>query len=550
VPPFSVDLGSDTVICYGTTVPLDAGISGDNYTWSNGANSKMITANNAGRYYVTVSRNTCIASDTINVQIRQEPVFAINDPKWNCAFDTAQLNASGGHIYNWLHDDGLSNYTIANPRVVTGVTKEYTVTITDTICNKSATLSTVVNALPLPNVQITKSNDIDCRNMQSQLNVTGVGTRFEWTPSPSLSSTEIKNPIATPTTTTSYIVKGTVANGCSAYDTLEVIVYPKPVIRTSNDTTICKNTAAQLWVAGGNTYEWSPSITLNNPSSSSPQASPTVNTKYYVKVTDNIACEYLDSVSVFITPDPTFTVTTDPEICKEGKVQLLATGGDTYNWSPSDGLTNANIANPVASPINTKDYTVTITKLECNQTSSLTTKIVVLPSPEINANKSNDIDCSQFQSQLTASGAAKFIWTPATTLSNANIFNPIASPNVTTSYIVKGISNLGCEGFDTVVVKVENINKSGYLMPNAFSPNNDGMNDCFRVKYWGTVDDFEFSIYNRWGVRLFRANTPEACWDGTYKGVLQDGGVYVYMIKARTFCEPKVFRKGTFVLVR
>ena len=121
---------------------------------------------------------------------------------------------------------------------------------------------------------------------------------------------------------------------------------------------------------------------------------------------------------------------------------------------------------------------------------------------------------------------------------------------MTTEYIVKGTDADGCDGFDTVVVKVERASNSEYLVPNAFTPNNDGLNDCLRIKYWGVVHEFEFSIFNRWGKRIFFTNEPGQCWDGTYKGVLQDGGVYVYLIKAQTFCEPEVFRKGTFVLVR
>src|SRR5690606_31188872 len=126
----------------------------------------------------------------------------------------------------------------------------------------------------------------------------------------------------------------------------------------------------------------------------------------------------------------------------------------------------------------------------------------------------------------------------------------VASPTVTTDYILRGTDQEGCTGFDTIQVKVELINKSGYLMPNAFTPNNDGLNDCFRIKYWGKVDGFEFSIFNRWGQRIFFTKDPEKCWDGTYKGIPQENGVYVYMIKGITFCDPEVFRKGTFVLIR
>jgi gliding motility-associated-like protein len=113
-----------------------------------------------------------------------------------------------------------------------------------------------------------------------------------------------------------------------------------------------------------------------------------------------------------------------------------------------------------------------------------------------------------------------------------------------------GTDQSGCANYDSVTVNVTNINKGGYLMPTAFTPNNDGKNDCYRVRFWGVRQELDFSIYNRWGERIFHTTNSNGCWDGTYKGVLQDPGVFIYMIKAKTSCENSVFRKGTFVLIR
>jgi gliding motility-associated-like protein len=135
-------------------------------------------------------------------------------------------------------------------------------------------------------------------------------------------------------------------------------------------------------------------------------------------------------------------------------------------------------------------------------------------------------------------------------LNNPNTANPIAIPAATTQYIVTGTDGAGCINYDTVTVNVSGDNKGGYLMPTAFTPNNDGRNDCYGIKYWGTILELEFSIYNRWGERIFFTRNPGDCWDGRYKSVPQDPAVFVYMIKARTSCEEHVFRKGTFVLIR
>ena len=86
-------------------------------------------------------------------------------------------------------------------------------------------------------------------------------------------------------------------------------------------------------------------------------------------------------------------------------------------------------------------------------------------------------------------------------------------------------------------------------VPNAFSPNNDGHDDCFGLKYWGQISSLELTIYNRWGQLLFMTTDPQGCWDGTYKGVPQPAGGYVYQIKAATACEV-AYRKGIVILVR
>jgi gliding motility-associated-like protein len=212
-------------------------------------------------------------------------------------------------------------------------------------------------------------------------------------------------------------------------------------------------------------------------------------------------------------------------------------------------LSNSSISNPVASPQTTTNYSVQITDTVCNHTSTLSTTVTVLPLPTVKASKSNDLDCSNDVSQLAATGAAQYSWFPSNTLNNAGIADPIARPTVLTIYIVKGIDANGCANYDSVTVNITGNNKSGYFMPSAFTPNNDGNNDCYRIRYWGVIEELDFGIYNRWGERIFHTSNPNDCWDGTYKGEKQNPDVYVYLITAKTTCG-KVFKKGTFVLIR
>ncbi len=409
-------------------------------------------------------------------------------------------------------------------------------------------MDSVIITVDSPYVK-TSNDTAFCAGEQIQLYTTGAST-YSWSPATGLSNFNIPNPVASPVATTNYIVTGIDPKGCTSKDSVLITVNPKPVITRSNDTLICKNTTAQLFAGGGTTYSWSPSATLNDPNSSNPVATPPVSTEYYVTVTDANSCTNTDSVRVNIRPDPVFSISPPGNLCENNSVQLAASGGDIYAWQPSASLDNTNSPNPIASPGTTTNYSVQITETTCNNSKTLSTTITVVPSPVVHASKSNDVDCSNDASNLSATGAVSYSWSPAATLNDPNIQNPIARPTATTLYTVKGTDANGCTNMDTVTVYVNGTNKGGYLMPNAFTPNNDGKNDCYGIKYWGIIQELDFSIYNRWGQLIFHTNQPGQCWDGTYKGVPQNPDVYIYMIKAKTTCDQDVFRKGTFMLIR
>ena len=394
----------------------------------------------------------------------------------------------------------------------------------------------------------TNNDTTVCSGTQLQLNTNGAST-YSWTPGNGLSNSNIANPLATVNGSSTYIVSGTTINGCIAKDTVALTTHPKPAITKSNDTTICKSSGIQLSVTGGVSYAWSPAIGLSNPAISNPVASPSATTTYIVTVTDAKACSYKDSIKLTIKPSPVFFISPGQNSCAKNAVQLMASGGNYYLWQPSTFLNNSNISNPVSTPDVTTTYSVKIKDSTCNDSTILTTTVIVLPSPSITASKTNDVDCSNSFSQLSAGGGVQYLWQPSASLDNPNIANPVASPLNTTLFTVTGVDNNGCKGTDTITVYVSSANKGGYYMPNAFTPNTDGLNDCFGLKYWGNITRLEFSIYNRFGERVFYTTDPAKCWDGRCKGVLQDIGVYVYLIKATTACDV-VDKKGTFTLLR
>ncbi|HSN61388.1 MAG TPA: gliding motility-associated C-terminal domain-containing protein, partial [Ferruginibacter sp.] len=295
-----------------------------------------------------------------------------------------------------------------------------------------------------------------------------------------------------------------------------------------------------------------PAATLNNANIANPVATPAANTVYYVTVTGTNSCKNRDSINILIKALPVFSISANVSTCINGNAQLGASGGNSYAWSPANLLNDALIANPVATaiPSNTL-FTVVIRDNVCNlqQTLSTTVRTDLTP-PVINATKSNDIDCVFPASQLNVSGADTYSWSPATGLSGTTVSNPLAQPVISTQYTVAGVNAFTkCTSTDTITVIVKAPAAPAAYIPNTFTPNGDGTNDCFRVRDFGTVKIVDIIIYNRYGNLVFKTKKPTECWDGTYKGQPADVGNYVYYIKVLNDCGEEV-QKGNLLLLR
>jgi gliding motility-associated-like protein len=193
---------------------------------------------------------------------------------------------------------------------------------------------------------------------------------------------------------------------------------------------------------------------------------------------------------------------------------------------------------------------VVITTPVCGFNDTISTTVAVHPKPVINLNKTNDIECQTGVVRLSASGGSSYKWWPASSLDQPNTATPVASPDKSTMYHVEVISDKGCVSRDSIEVKViPGQLTDGYKLPNAFTPNNDGKNDCFGATHWGNVTNFDLRIFNRWGQMVFQTNDPKKCWDGSYNSVQLETGGYVFKVTASTICGP-IKREGMLLLIR
>jgi gliding motility-associated-like protein len=454
-----VDAGFTAAMCSGDNIMLGGNGSAGTYSWSPGATlddstilTPTATPTVTTTYTLTITNPIgCTASDTVSVVILNPAADAGPDIAI-CPGGSTMLNASGGDIFMWSPGTGLSDSTIATPVANPAVTTIYHVTVSSssTGCSASDSVTVTVNPAVIANAGADTSI---CIGNNTTLGASG-GINYAWTPTTSLSDSAIFNPVASPTTTTTYTVIVTDASGCVSSDSVTVTVDSLPNVSAGADVNICIGASASLNASGASTYLWSPGASLNDSTIFNPVASPTTPTTYVVTGVDTNGCVNTDTVSVNLN-GLTITTSVNTVICSGDSTALTASGGLTYVWSPSASLNNDSIANPIAFPTAPTTYTVIGTAgTGCADTAFVT--VGVNPLPAVNAGTSLSI-CSGSNANLSVSGANTYVWTPASSLNNPNIPNPIASPTTTTLYTVTGTDINGCSAQDTITVVVHPI---------------------------------------------------------------------------------------------
>jgi gliding motility-associated-like protein len=350
----------------------------------------------------------------------------------------------------------------------------------------------------------------------------------------------------------SVIVKD--ANGCISSLNIVVQVINNLTVDAGNDITICEGKNGTLNAgSNGNSFSWSPTASLMQSASLSPVAAPLTTTKFYLTARLGI-CSKTDSAMVYVNPAPIADAGINISTCYGKTIQLHGSGGTNYIWSPDTYLDYP--ANPdpmVIKPINTTTYQLTVT--DNNNCSSIQpARITVTVTAPAKVFAGNDTSVLKNQSlQLNAldvnnSGFDSYIWSPSAGLNNSGIQNPVAMITKDIVYTVTATTPDGCEGEGSVSIKVFTF--SDIFVPNAFTPNGDGRNDILKPILIGIKELRLFTVFNRWGQRVYSTKNQGTGWDGTISGQLQESGTYVWMAEGIDFNGITIHRQGTVVLIR
>lgn len=221
--------------------------------------------------------------------------------------------------------------------------------------------------------------------------------------------------------------------------------------------------------------------------------------------------------------------------------------GATINWYDMEGLDlNEKPSYNTDSPM-VYQWLVSQTVDICESDKD-TLSVYIHELPDITITNPGGTACYGDGMYLVASGGAWYEWLPKHKIEIRDSV-PYTYINEPSTYVVKGYSEYQCVNTDTVVY--DNIQDCcQFSYPNAFSPNNDGMNDGWRPIAFGNMEYYLLSVYNRWGERIFITSDPNEEWDGTYKGKPCDVGTYHYFLKAACLTGNDESVRGTVTLIR
>jgi gliding motility-associated-like protein len=240
--------------------------------------------------------------------------------------------------------------------------------------------------------------------------------------------------------------------------------------------------------------------------------------------------------------------------CDSGYVRFINTSSvysannASYHWDFGDGNTSLE-KDPIHHYPNSGTFLVKLkmqTGLSCLDDS--TSKALNLQQLDIHTSPATaEIEAGQTVQLNVSGGGTHFQWTPAQWLSDATVADPVASPLDNVTYRVVATNDAGCRDEDSVSIKLHAPND--IFVPSAFTPNGDGKNDTFKPYIGRSFGLLEFSIYDRWGEKVF-VTKRENGWDGKINGQPQNSGIYIWMLRAKDGHGNIINKKGTVALIR
>lgn len=490
VSPFpEVDLGEDIAVCADVPVQLDAGNPGATFLWNTGAAGQTLTVTAAGTYSVLVVNSSgCEAVDSVDVVLHPLPEIALPDTAL-CVEQTLPLDAGNpGSTYLW--STGATTQQI----VLSGTSGSHSIAVTTSM---GCTVTDLFDVTFHPSVAVDLGPDqLLCASEVAVLHAAAPPLTCLWNTGETTQSIQA-------TTTGTYHV--TVTNGyCVGTDSVDMVFSALPTVNL-RDTTLC---VESILVAdagnAGSSFLWSTGATTQSITISLQSGN------YAVTVTNTDGCSSTADMDVLFMPSIAVDLGPDSVLCEGGVVSLdVTTPGATYLWD--NGATTPDM-------VVTEDRIVTVhvTNQYCQDSDQAAFTFLPYPLHTLPMYVYTCFDLPGASVTLTAGGTGTWYeWSTGETTRSITI-------SELGTYTLRSTSPPGCT-IEEVVEVLEDC-PPGVFVPNAFTPNSDGINDGFMPIAFG-VKWVRLEIFNRWGESIFDSR-EEKGWNGTYKGELVQDGVY------------------------
>ncbi len=573
--PYLPVMGSNAPICSGNALLLSATSTAfSTYDWYGPSgfvsaiqNPSITPASTfaTGTYYVSATLGGC-TSDTASLIVVVDstpeiPTASSNSPGVPsiCERDTLRLtanDATAGVSYTWVGPNSFTS-TEQNPIIVNvmpAATGNYTVTASLGACFQSTVIT--VSITPTPTL-IATSNSPVCTGVNDTLFLqasSNPGSTFSWT-GPYVFTSSLQNPFRTPVISELEGVYQAIAylNGCASLPVNDtVIIRPTPPVPMLKNLTFCQYFDAPYLDAYGDSILWYPTGNVNSGGTLTPPKPPTQSDTvmwFYVTQTRMACTSALDSFKVTVNPKPDLTISQSVSVCPHDSVLLVAATPDPltyYHWAPYLYLADTVGASVWAKPITNQTYSVTaLNKYGCYDTAYV--NLNVYSGAVLHLGDSVTIYPGESYQLNPQTNCVTFAWFPPAGLDNANISNPVASPQISTKYVVHGITSWGCTAVDSINIYVNP--ETLLTLPNAFTPGSS-VNNEFKILKRGIAELSYFRIWDRWGVKVFETTDIDKGWDGTFNGKAQPFGVYVYEVGAVTSTGRSFVKHGNVTLIR
>lgn len=541
--PVTVNVQSDNISCFGVTdgaitLTASGGTPGYTYVWNpNVSSTNSASGLSPGTYSVTVvDVNNCSVVPSVSISQPNQPLTITPSQTNLTCFQSSNgvvtASVTGGtfpYVYAWSPNIGTAN-TAAN--LAAG---SYTITVTDD--NGCTNTSTFLLTQP---TQLTSSEthvNVLCfgeATGSATVTATGGTPGYTYTWTPAVSNTNTANAI----TAGNYTVIVTDSNNCTVQQSISVTEPPLLTLSATPTAVLCNggNTGSLNTVASGGvtSYTFNATDGTNNYNSANGNFVNLSAGNYSVTVTDNNQCEATATATVTEPAILSNAVTVTDATCyhyADGVVQVVTSGGvPVYSYLFSGGNSNNT---GVFGGLTAGNYSITVTDVNgCSLVETATIAepdsvlVSVTPTP-VEVKLGNELTIQLNTNQVST---VNYNWTPAFGLTCYDCPNPVFNGVYSQPYTVVVTNQDGCVGTSQFTVTV--IPNYDVFIPNAFTPNGDGQND-----YWelfgnmNGIKQFEISLFNRIGEKVFESTDLNFKWDGTYRGQKTPPGIYVYHAK-------------------